>query len=61
MPYVLKSEVFIRGESPGEEGAGSSLFLNFQDPALASTYTGKITTLKFELKMIYREWQFMFN
>ena len=38
MLYVLKSEVFIRGESPGEEGGElGPLFLNFQDPPLAST------------------------
>ena len=51
MPYVLKSEVFIRGKSPGEDGGGGAggggggggggelgpLFLNFQDPPLAST------------------------
>ena len=52
MPYVLKSEVFIRGET-GEEGEElGPLFLNFQDPPLASTQYRKNngSTLKFELR-----------
>ena len=51
MPYVLKSEVFIRrgvsGRGGGELGP---LFLNFQDRLWPVLNTGKITALKFELR-----------